>query len=141
MVRSEADNLIFQHARKSGAKVFDGVKVTAVEFNQAANLDGKSPPISNKADIPRSIVTSYERGLDGVTGTICSTYLVDASGRAGIMCNKYLKNRTYNRGLKNIASWGYWRGTATYAQGTARANSPYFEALRGKFQVLPQLSF
>ena len=140
MVRSEADNLIFQHARKSGAKVFDGVKVTAVEFDHLGDVDGISPPPGSKADKLRSIVTSYDRG-GGISGTICSAYLVDASGRAGIVCNKYLKNRTFNRGLKNIASWGYWRGTANYGQGTARANSPYFEALRGMSSVLPRVSY
>lgn len=139
-MRSEADNLIFQHARKSGAKVFDGIKVTTVEFSQAANLDGNSPAVGSKADNPRSIIASYNRGLDGVSGTIRSTYLVDASGRAGVLSTKYLKNRIFNRGLKNIASWGYWRGTDSYAQGTARANSPYFEALRSMFSDLPRLS-
>ena len=42
-----------------------------------------------------------------------------------------MKNRSYNKGLKNVANWGYWKGTDQYSWGTKRQNSPYFEALTG----------
>lgn len=44
---------------------------------------------------------------------------------------RYLKNRKYNQSLKNVAVWGYWRGTGMYGKGTSRENAPYFEALSG----------
>ncbi|KAK9781095.1 hypothetical protein SCAR479_04916 [Seiridium cardinale] len=54
-------------------------------------------------------------------------YLVDATGRAGII----LKNCKYNTSpqLKSVATWGYWEGGAVYAKGTEREGSPYFETL------------
>ena len=45
-------------------------------------------------------------------------YLVDASGRAGLVSTKYLKNRKNNQGLKNLANWGYWKGAGEYAVDT-----------------------
>ena len=48
---------------------------------------------------------------------------------------KYMKNRKYNQGLKNVASWAYWSGTGQYAMGTERQNQPFFEALTGTFPI------
>ncbi|KAI0364421.1 FAD/NAD-P-binding domain-containing protein [Pilatotrama ljubarskyi] len=75
---------------------------------------------------PRSV--SYETAFGG-KGEITFDYLVDASGRAGIMSTKYLKNRKFNASLKNVAVWGYWKNTGMYGQGTSRENAPFFEAL------------
>ncbi|KAI5115888.1 hypothetical protein M0805_004499 [Coniferiporia weirii] len=118
VMRSEADDIFFRHAGKSGAKVFDGVKVTAVSFKD--NADPASA---------RPISATYARKSDGSTGEITFDYIVDASGRAGIVSTKYLKNRTYNQGLKNVAWWGYWDGAKPYGAGTPRENAPFFEAL------------
>ncbi|KAF7340715.1 Sulochrin halogenase [Mycena sanguinolenta] len=63
------------------------------------------------------------------TGRVTFDYLVDASGRAGICGVKYLKNRHYNPEFKNVAFWTYWSGCGEYKPGTARAGSPFFEAL------------
>ncbi|KAI5117936.1 hypothetical protein M0805_009444 [Coniferiporia weirii] len=122
VVRSEADEIMFKHARKCGARAFDGVRVTALAFSGA----------SGAPDAPdaRPISASWVRKSDGSTGEITFEYVVDASGRAGIVSTRYLKNRTYNQGLKNVASWGYWTGASAYAEGTPRANSPFFEALK-----------
>ncbi|KAJ6785909.1 hypothetical protein PWT90_09495 [Aphanocladium album] len=40
---------------------------------------------------------------DGTSGSINYQYLMDASGRRGILSTKYLKNRKFNDNLKNIA--------------------------------------
>ncbi|KAI0090520.1 hypothetical protein BDY19DRAFT_991965 [Irpex rosettiformis] len=66
---------------------------------------------------------------DGKKGEIEFDYLVDASGRNGLLSTRYLKNRQYNQSLKNVAVWGYWRGTGMYGKGTPRENAPFFEAL------------
>ena len=63
------------------------------------------------------------------SGEIKFDYLIDASGRAGIVSTKYLKNRKHNQGLKNVANWGYWKGASKYAEGTSREGAPFFEAL------------
>ncbi|KAI0644720.1 hypothetical protein C8Q79DRAFT_912671 [Trametes meyenii] len=75
---------------------------------------------------PRSV--SYETAFGG-RGEITFDYLVDASGRAGVMSTKYLKNRKFNTSLKNVAVWGYWKSTGMYGKGTDRENAPFFEAL------------
>ncbi|KAL9598782.1 MAG: hypothetical protein Q9219_004280 [cf. Caloplaca sp. 3 TL-2023] len=129
VIRSESDNLMFQHARASGATVFDGVKVSEVNFTPLSpgsdTSSGDCPPISSG----RPVSAAWQSKTHGNSGTISFDYIVDASGRAGVL-NKYTKGRKYNSGLNNVACWGYWRGTDAYASGTSRANAPYFEALR-----------
>jgi hypothetical protein len=98
--------------------VFEEHKVTALTF-----ADGSDH---------RPISATFTAVTTGETRSIAFDYLVDASGRAGIMSTKYLKNRHMNESLKNIACWGYWTGTEMYAPGTDRENSPWFEALTGE---------
>ncbi|KAI4259133.1 MAG: hypothetical protein L6R42_004743 [Xanthoria sp. 1 TBL-2021] len=130
VVRSEADELMFLHARKSGANVYDNAKVTDIEFMPLENEEKRTSSDDCKdPGYRRPVSATYTRNSDATPGTIRFDYLVDASGRAGLLSNKYQKTRQWNRGLNNIAYWGYWRGTKMYAPGTARANAPYFEAL------------
>ncbi|KAI0358724.1 FAD/NAD-P-binding domain-containing protein [Trametes cingulata] len=82
----------------------------------------------SSATIGRSRSVSYETAFGG-KGEITFDYLVDASGRAGLMSTKYLKNRKFNASLKNVAVWGYWKNTGMYGKGTTRENAPFFEAL------------
>jgi hypothetical protein len=80
------------------------------------------------------VSATWTRKEDGSTGTINFDYLIDASGRVGIMSTKYLKNRHFNQGLKNVASWGYWKNAGRYGVGTPQEGVPYFEALSGLYQ-------
>ncbi|KAJ5710469.1 FAD/NAD(P)-binding domain-containing protein, partial [Penicillium malachiteum] len=66
---------------------------------------------------------------DGTSGSINLNYLVDASGRHGILSTKYLKNRKFNENFKNVANWAYWKSDKVYGPGTHMEGSPYFEAL------------
>lgn len=66
---------------------------------------------------------------DGSKGLIKFNYLVDASGRVGLVSTKHYKNRRYNQGLKNIATWGYWKNSTPYGVGKPYEGQPYFEAL------------
>ena len=129
VVRSESDNLMFQHAGKSGAKIFDGTKVTAIEFVPLKPQENHSSD-SNDPNPGRPVSATWSR-KDGSSGEIKFDYLVDASGRAGVVSTKYLKNRTFNQDLKNVASWGYWRGAIQYGEGTPKEGQPFFEALQG----------
>lgn len=78
------------------------------------------------------ISATYEQKSSGKLGQINFDYIVDSSGRAGILHTKYLKNRNYNKALRNLACWGYWTDTGSYGVGTERAYSPFFEALKGR---------
>lgn len=128
VIRSEADHLIFKHAGENGAKTFDGVKVNAINFEPLS--EENSDPVST--DLGRPVSATWTRKADKSSGVIKFEYLVDATGRAGLVSTKYMKNRTYNQGLKNVATWGYWKGASSYGIGTPREGDPYFEAIAGK---------
>ncbi|KAJ7098496.1 putative halogenase [Mycena belliarum] len=113
VVRSEFDEILLRHSAESGARVCEGVQATGINFSAA---DPTQP-------------VSADWKSNGRTGTTRFAWLVDASGRAGLLSTKYLKNRKFNRALRNVAMWGYWQGAGTYAPGTPRANAPWFEAL------------
>lgn len=118
-VRSEFDEILLRHAAESGARVCEGVQVTGIEF-------------SSGADNKRPVLAEWTSDRGGC-GKIRFNWLVDASGRVGIMSTKYLKNRKFNQALKNIAFWGYWSGAGLYGAGTKRQNAPWFEALTGMY--------
>ena len=106
------------------------MKIENVDFSGDAGF--KVPEDTKVADLKRPTSANWKR-KDGTTGSIKFEYLVDASGRAGVVSTKYYKNRKYNQGLKNVAQWGYWSENGQYAEGTERQNEPFFEALTGKW--------
>ncbi|KAH7904414.1 putative halogenase [Hygrophoropsis aurantiaca] len=114
VIRSEFDDLLLRHASKCGATVVEEVRVTEMHFKGSG------------ADRP---VAASWRTNSGAEGRLDFEYLVDASGRNGIMSTKYLKNRQFNKSLNNTACWGYWEGTRSYMPGTARENAIWIEAL------------
>lgn len=82
MIRSEADDLIFRHAGKCGAKIFDGVKVESIEFTKTSDM--AVPEDAKVADIGRPVSATWKH-KDGATGSVKFHYLVDASGRHGLV--------------------------------------------------------
>ncbi|KAH9990960.1 hypothetical protein BJV74DRAFT_772520, partial [Russula compacta] len=112
VTRSEFDKLLLDHAETTGARVFQSTKVMSLNFS------GERP-----------ISAQWTHGPSLRSGTIAFDYLVDASGRAGLMSSRYLKNRRFNASLKNVAMWAYWRNTDVYARGAEAEGAPYFEAL------------
>jgi len=121
-VRSESDELMLRHAGDLGAKIIEETKVNSLVF--------EGDPATTRP------VAAKWTNVHGESGTIEFDYLVDASGRRGILSTTYLKNRKFNEGLKNIAFWGYWKGTGRYKPGTSRENAPYFESLEGELCAL-----
>jgi len=87
--RSEFDHILLKHAASCGVRVFEKTKVSTIEFQKQG--EPKSRPIAATYMDPQ-----------GEEGHIAFNYLVDASGRNGIMSTKYLKNRLTNPNLKNI---------------------------------------
>jgi len=106
------------HSESEGVKVFQSTKVTSLDFS------GECP-----------ISAHYTHGPSSQSGTITFDYVIDASGRAGLIANRYLKNRQYNTSLKNVASWAYWRDAGVYGVGTTAEGAPYSEALTGTATV------
>nr|Q0CCX4.2 RecName: Full=Sulochrin halogenase gedL; AltName: Full=Flavin-dependent halogenase gedL; AltName: Full=Geodin synthesis protein L [Aspergillus terreus NIH2624] len=129
VIRSEADDLIFRYAGEQGAHIFDGTKVDDIEFLSYDGADGANfTPAAFLVNPGRPVAATWSR-KDGTRGRIKFDYLIDASGRAGIISTKYLKNRTVNEGLRNIANWSYWKGAKVYGEGSDQQGSPFFEAL------------
>jgi flavin-dependent dehydrogenase len=135
-VRSEFDHMLMRHARSCGATVYEQTKVTEISFS---DTDPRKPISVTWSHIPSHLPLSPPASpqMDApapqsISGTTTFDYLVDATGRAGIMSTKYNKDRHFNESLKNIAVWGYWMNVGTYGVGTPRQGAPWFEALSGK---------
>lgn len=105
-MRSQFDALLLQHAAESGAQVFTQTRVDALEFvahedegehdapsaNSNANAKGSRSRASSVGSglfesVGRPVSATYTRE-DGTKGEIAFDYLVDASGRAGLMSTK-----------------------------------------------------
>ncbi|KAG5636049.1 hypothetical protein H0H81_009245 [Sphagnurus paluster] len=138
------------HSRTSGASVYELTKVKSISFSaeepdkpvsvtwsHTPPPEPISPPISRAAS-ERSFGED-ERTQASVTGLTTFEYIIDATGRAGIISTKYLKNRHFNASLKNIAVWGYWTNTGVYGVGTHKEGAPWFEALTGELDIQVQL--
>ncbi len=89
--RAQFDHMLLQHGRSQGVRVFEGTGVGEIKFT------GRLP-------------TSALCTNDGVTQEVKFDHLIDASGRAGILSNRYLQNRKYHKSFQNVAFWGYWDG-------------------------------
>ena len=103
VVRSEFDHLLLQHARSQGVQVFEEVEVRGLSF-----------------DGPRPCKASWLQkgnGSAGAQGEISFVYLIDASGRSGVLANHYLNNRHYHQVFQNIALWGYWENVDRMGTG------------------------
>ncbi|RDB25192.1 Sulochrin halogenase [Hypsizygus marmoreus] len=142
VVRSEFDQLLMNHARTSGASVYERTKVTGISFSptdpsRPVSVTWSHTPPPSPPSPPASPTASRCFGSPAesphrpisITGTTTFTHLIDATGRAGILSTKYLKNRHFNASLKNIAVWGYWKDVGSYGVGTKRQGAPWFEAL------------
>jgi flavin-dependent dehydrogenase len=97
VVRSEFDQILLEHAKSQGVRVVEGQAIRAVHF------DGDRP------------VAATGRGSDGSRAEYVFDYLIDASGRAGVLSSRYLKNRRFHEAFQNVAVWGYWDGAGTMA--------------------------
>ncbi|TVY94245.1 Flavine halogenase [Lachnellula willkommii] len=130
VVRSESDELLFRHAGESGAHIYDGFKVKSVDF-VASGLPRSTDPECEIPDPGRAKSATWTRSKDGASGVVNFDYLVDASGRPGLMSTKYLKNRQMNPGeqLQSVANWAYWTNGSEFGIGTAQEGNPYFESL------------
>ena len=102
--REEFDLMMLEHAAEQGAKVFQNVEVRSL------HLDGDRP-------VRASWQQKAMNGSQPRQGEISFDYLIDASGRDGLMANHYLKNRKYHNVFQNIGVWGYWKNTDRLATG------------------------
>ncbi|KAJ4244815.1 Tryptophan halogenase [Fusarium torreyae] len=127
LLRSESDDLLFRHAGACGAHIFDETKVDTIDFDQ--HTGGARHGSKDAPEVPGRPVSATWSRKDGTSGTVSFQYLVDASGRRGILSTKYLQNRKFNQNFKNAANWAYWKSDNIYGPGTHMEGAPYFEGL------------
>jgi len=92
--RAELDKLLLDHASSQGVKVFEGTEIRELSF------DGARPRSASWSQV----------SPDGSFGEVSFDFLIDASGRSGLMATRYLQNRRNNKVFQNVAVWGYWKG-------------------------------
>ncbi len=96
VIRSEFDELLLNAAEKRGAKVFQETRIKDVIF---------------EAEKP---ISARWIKMDKSEGDINFDYLIDASGLTGLLSNRFLKNRTFQPALANVALCGYWKNFKHY---------------------------
>ena len=112
---------MLRYAAAEGVQVFEETRIDEITI--------KGDP---KASRPISTAWTDKQGQ---SGEIKFDWLVDASGRNGVIQSKYLKNRTYREGLRNVAVWAYWKDAKIYKEGTERSGAPWIEAMTGEEQI------
>ncbi|MCW2881637.1 MAG: putative tryptophan halogenase [Sphaerisporangium sp.] len=105
VVRSEFDQILLDHARELGVEVFEGVSVRDVEF-----------------DGDRAVAARWYETKDGDRGgRIAFDYVIDASGRSGVLATRHLKNRRFHDVFRNVAAWSYWKNAKPLGKGPSGA--------------------
>jgi flavin-dependent dehydrogenase len=90
--RARFDQVLLEHARDSGVKVHEGTEVRAVRFT-----DHRPTGVEWRTDT-------------GTVGADECDYVVDASGRAGVVGEQTGNARQMHDVFRNVAIWGYWTG-------------------------------
>lgn len=93
VIRSEFDHLLLKNAAEQGASVHQRVRVLKVNFAGE-----------------RAVSADYQDRDSDASGTVEFKYVVDCSGRSGLIGNEHLKVRRYHHSFKNVAAWSYWNG-------------------------------
>ncbi|MDN3358991.1 NAD(P)/FAD-dependent oxidoreductase [Actinomadura sp. DC4] len=89
--RAAFDQLLLENAEASGVTVDQGVAARNVVFDSGR---------------PVSVTCTRDRGEPFVIDDF--DFLVDASGRSGLLSTRHLGNRRPHPLFRNVAIWGYW---------------------------------
>ncbi len=90
--RAVFDDLLLRNASEQGATVIEQAKVTEIVF------DGERP-----------VSAEWVKAGDDTVHTIEFDFLVDATGRDGLLA-KYFGMRRQHKAFHNVAVWSYWKG-------------------------------
>jgi flavin-dependent dehydrogenase len=91
--RASYDDILLRNAAAQGAEVIEGATVKDVEFHG-----------------DRPVSASWVRQSDGSAHRTTFDFLVDASGRAGVLSRQHFNMRRPHDVFQNVAVWGYWEG-------------------------------
>ena len=116
--RAEFDHLLLDNAREQGAQVYEGARVRRVLFTHGR---------------PTGLEWST---ADGDPVTEHADFVIDASGRSGILSTQYNKDRKAPDVFRNVAMWGYWRGGTTLP-GSPEGGLNAISSPEGWYWVVP----
>jgi flavin-dependent dehydrogenase len=91
--RATYDDILLHNAADQGAKVIEGATVKGVEF---------------RGDRP--VRASWVKQGDSAVHQTEFDFLVDASGRAGVLSRQHFDMRRPHEVFQNVAVWSYWEG-------------------------------
>jgi flavin-dependent dehydrogenase len=117
--RGEFDLLLLDHARDNGVDVTMGVTAKEVGFTGGR---------------PTSVVCGRENGEEFTIEDF--DFLVDATGRNGLLSARHFRDRHPHQNLRNIAIWGYWRD-AKVLPDTPTGGINIISTPEGWFWVIP----
>lgn len=101
VLRAEFDHLLLTNAERQGVRVLQGASVEDLLFDDLRPIGATISTVGESCHSERV-------GFD---------FLVDASGRAGLLATHYLKTRRYHEAFRNIALWNYWSGAKSLPSG------------------------
>lgn len=117
--RGEFDDILLRHAEANGVRVRTGVRARSVGF------DGGRPT---------SVVCRPTGGADFVVDDF--DFLVDATGRHGLLSARQFGDRRPLANLRNVAVWGYWSG-ARVLPDTPTGGIDIISSDEGWYWVIP----
>lgn len=121
--RSEMDEILFRHAGKSGARTFEGAKVTHVDMDAA-----KTGEMRAKVQVMNE---------DGTQTEWCPRFVIDASGRDTVLSNQF-NAKLRNRKHASAALFGHF-ANAQRTPGKFEGNITLFWWDEGWFWFIPLL--
>ena len=115
VIRSEFDHLLLEHSKSLGVKVYEGVEIQSIAFDGERPRSAHWARVADKAhEANGSNGSNGSNGANGSdearSGDISFDYVIDATGRAGILAMRYLNGRHYHNAFQNVGVWGYWKG-------------------------------
>ncbi|MGI5467156.1 NAD(P)/FAD-dependent oxidoreductase [Streptomyces sp. CA-132043] len=119
VIRAQFDHLLLRHAREQGVDVREETSVKEVALPAG-----------------RATAAAWV-ARDGRRGETAFDHFVDASGRAGILSARQLRTRTFHDAFRNVATWGYWRGTDRLEQAPEGAIGVFSLPEHGWFWAIP----
>lgn len=119
--RADFDELLLRHAQELGVDVREGVTVKDIEFR-------------DERPVGAHWTRSGSSATETAEGRIGFDYLVDASGRFGLLA-RHLSNRRYHDAFRNVAAWAYWTGAKS--AGGPSGSTGVFSMPEGWFWTIP----
>lgn len=115
--RADFDQVLLEHAATQGVEVTQGALVKAVRF-----------------DGDRAVGAEWMQ--EGRRRGAGFDFVVDASGRAGVLSAQHFKNRQPHDIFRNVAIWGYYQGGALLP-GTPAGGINVISSPEGWYWVIP----